>query len=476
MTRRAKYRGIEKFSPLEGTTIIESLPAVGISHLNSKIEDGMAHDAALTLLKSRMYPLVNKLREFKRNGASRDSTDWWFPIVAKEDRFVALYAGANQHSTNHDSRKVQSSSLASNLGLTIKEFDMLTKATKGRWRKPKHLGFHVQFRKDQSIEWVLLDQVEETIDSHSPWHQSRGIRTAPQWIGYNEVDYYSVDSNQLHSAERKRQMQKETFRRTEYEDETESESENDPSSEDQKPKKLGRPMGSKDRGIVYELANGSLITVPGRYELISKYELCKLKKVAAAYDNMKSQYDSTLVTPLRNEDKNFDCAQQSSKRRKLSTESNSCQIQNNMLCHPPQIVREPHPMRVEYRNADTQTDAENGDIPFMILEAIRRVMPDELKLCSRGTAPKKAQTLLLALIEVQLEHQLLGILMAENNTLTQFQHSKNRFQKSIKDKIPCSAMVSHRLKKTFTHRGRLLQVESLSLQINCKTKLEILFI
>ena len=79
-------------------------------------------------------------------------------------------------------------------------------------------------------------------------------------------------------------------------------------------------------------------------------------------------------------------------------------------------------------------------------------------------------------IEVQLEHQLLGILMAENNTLTQFQHSKNRFQKSIKDKIPCSAMVSHRLKKTFTHRGRLLQVESLSLQINCKTKLEILFI
>ena len=128
MRSQRKTRGIPLHERPEISDIVDLLPAVGTSHLKpTKIEITMPYEDALAHLKSRIYPLVNKLRDSRRNGNSRDITDWWFPVVMKEDQVFSSFAGKNNHNAADESDKIECPSIASNLGLTTEDFDILTK-------------------------------------------------------------------------------------------------------------------------------------------------------------------------------------------------------------------------------------------------------------------------------------------------------------------------------------------------------------
>jgi len=65
----------------------------------------MAPEKAMEHFKSRLYPLVEKLRDFKRLNPklTRYENDWWFPIVSKDSQFTSQYiSGTKSRGKSHD--------------------------------------------------------------------------------------------------------------------------------------------------------------------------------------------------------------------------------------------------------------------------------------------------------------------------------------------------------------------------------------
>jgi len=160
MYRRGRSRGSPKFEASESSETAPNLPALDGTLLEVKIAEGMAPAAAMEHYKSRLYLLVRKLRDYKRSNPklTRYDNDWWFPIVSKDSQFTSHFSGSSKK--NRD-EKVLSPDFASNLELTIQDFDILKNASNGRWKKAKQLGFPICIRKDQAIDWILLDEHEE---------------------------------------------------------------------------------------------------------------------------------------------------------------------------------------------------------------------------------------------------------------------------------------------------------------------------
>jgi len=136
MPRRGRSGGNPKFEASESSEITPDLLALNEKLLKVKIAEDMAPEEAMEHFKSRLYPLVEKLRDYKRSNPklTRYDNDWWFPIVSKDSQFTSHFSGSTKK--NRD-EKVHSPDFASNLELTIQDFDILKNASNGRWKKVK---------------------------------------------------------------------------------------------------------------------------------------------------------------------------------------------------------------------------------------------------------------------------------------------------------------------------------------------------
>jgi hypothetical protein len=222
MSSRTRSRGDAKFGGHDVNENTSPLPALAKVTTKEDSEQ-MSPTDALQHFKTLVYPLVNKLRKFrKETGCDRGLTDWWFPLISKDDQFVSNWRGANSHKSL-SVPKIMCPSFATNLGLTIDQFNTLKNRSKGMWRKGKQLGFPVNFTKDQGVEWILLDE-HDVINDHLPFHQTTGERKAPRWITSCNLDYEGVSCSQKSHSELKRKFESEY----EYENETDDEEESDP--------------------------------------------------------------------------------------------------------------------------------------------------------------------------------------------------------------------------------------------------------
>jgi len=246
MTTRTRSRGYAKFGAQDANENTSPLPA--LAKVTTKEDcERMTPTDALLHFKTRVYHLVNKLRVYKNEkGCDRTLPDWWFPLISQENQMVKNWIGSNKHKSSSFS-KTMCPSFASNLGLTITEFNILKNKTKGMWRKEKQLGFPVQFTKDQGVEWILLDE-HHSINEHLPFHQTTGKRKAPSWIESCDLDYESVSYSLKSKSESKRKFESEV----EYENETDDDDDEELDDDLPNPVRLGRPTGSRDQYINLE--------------------------------------------------------------------------------------------------------------------------------------------------------------------------------------------------------------------------------
>ena len=234
----------------EGNESIQNalhLPTINQDLVNGEICEKMPWNEALEQYKSRVFKLVGKLRKYKvKNGYDREKTDWWFPIISKEDEFFSNLAGT--YNKNQEGfGKTLFPDFASNLGLSICEFNILKNATKRRWKNPiaQNFGtFKFVLYKDQGVEWILLDE-SASKDRCGPLDQClRNKCKFPPWLICSEVTYKSVSRKNNHKGQKRRAAELLASNDGLYENE--SDDENDKEEVEARPSNLGRPKGSKD--------------------------------------------------------------------------------------------------------------------------------------------------------------------------------------------------------------------------------------
>ena len=262
--------------------------------------------------KSLVKPLLDRLREVQNSNVPRDKTDWWFPIILDNCQFVAKKNGGES--------KVTFPSFAGHLGISTEEFRDLKNSTNGKWKKMKQIQFPCLFRKHAGIEWILLGENEE--GPILPKHQIDGKIQAPEWIGNVELDFKVVSVIERNHAQSARACaQKNELQ--EYEAETDDEDSNE---EVMPAKKLGRPPGSKDEMIHFEMPNRSIVLVLKRYTLVSKQELKRssLALQAARDEHEKlTKYIELQEDALRSLQSKLDTALCNNETRKRRAETSS---------------------------------------------------------------------------------------------------------------------------------------------------------
>jgi len=112
-----------------------------------------------------------------------------------------------------------------------------------------------------------LDEHFSVKNEHLPFHQITGKRKTPSWIESCDLDYESVSYSQKSRSELKRKFESVV----EYKNETDNDDE-ELDDDLPNPVRLGRPTGSQDQYINWELPNGKLVPISPRYELVTKYD------------------------------------------------------------------------------------------------------------------------------------------------------------------------------------------------------------
>mmetsp|Transcript_4848 Transcript_4848/g.7346 ORF Transcript_4848/g.7346 Transcript_4848/m.7346 type:complete len:149 (+) Transcript_4848:193-639(+) len=122
-----------------------TLPLSEVSAPTCSIESGISSDDALAHLKYIFYPFVNtRLQAHRQDGQKKETTN---PLLTKSKGMYPNYVGSNK--TTQSVKKVLCPSLASNLGISDDDWNMLKKTTNRRWKNENLIGFPMQDRMDR---------------------------------------------------------------------------------------------------------------------------------------------------------------------------------------------------------------------------------------------------------------------------------------------------------------------------------------
>ena len=182
------------------TSVKEIHPLLTVPTALSTSAEVTTRDEANVFLTSKVILLINQVRVVKNNGAERDQTDWWFPMVAEE---------YSMNNTTYG-KKAKSSivSFASHLGMSEEEYKRLNQLTKKPWMYMKKYGVVERRRRCQGVFWILLDEADETGSIISPASQIRGEHIMPVWLQCNSNPHYqtvdTVTSKQRKEAQNAR--------------------------------------------------------------------------------------------------------------------------------------------------------------------------------------------------------------------------------------------------------------------------------
>ena len=144
-------------------------------------------DEANAFLTSKVILLINQVRVVKNNGAKRDQTDWWFPMVAEE---------YSMNNTTYG-KKAKSSivSFAAHLGMSVEEYKRVKQLTQKPWIYMKKYGVVERRIWCQGVFWILLDEAYDTGGIISPASQIRGEHNMPGWLqGNSNLHYQTVET------------------------------------------------------------------------------------------------------------------------------------------------------------------------------------------------------------------------------------------------------------------------------------------
>jgi len=114
------------------------------------------------------------------------------------------------------------------------------------------------------------------------------------------LDYEGVSYSQKSSSKLKRK-----FESVEYENETDDDDDEELDDDLPNPVRLGRPTGSQDQYINWELPNGKLVPIPPRYELVTKYEIKKLRNFEREQRLKSFVTQPEAITTMRNSTSNY---------------------------------------------------------------------------------------------------------------------------------------------------------------------------
>jgi len=126
------------------------------------------------------------------------------------------------------------------------------------------------------------------------------------------------------------------------------------------PVRLGRPSGSQDQYINWELPNGKLVPIRPRYELVTKYEIKKLRNFESEQRLKSFVTQQEAITTMCNSTSN-------------STSSTST-------------------------NTSTTSTQTSDDVNALISEGIKKVLSKELKSKQRGSRTTTEYKLLVFFI------------------------------------------------------------------------------
>jgi hypothetical protein len=144
-------------------------------------------DEANAFLTSKVILLINQVRVVKNNGAKRDQTDWWFPMVGEE------YSMNN--TTYGNKAKSSIVSFAAHLGMSEEEYKRVKQLTQKPWIYMKKHGVVERRIRCQGVFWILLDEAYDTGGIISPASQIRGEHNMPGWLqGNSNLHYQTVET------------------------------------------------------------------------------------------------------------------------------------------------------------------------------------------------------------------------------------------------------------------------------------------